>query len=166
MPTKIKEAQPPRGVMRELYRLPIHLFHWHMGWLMTDRFLMITHIGRKSGLKRQAVIEVLQHDRASDTWYLLAGFGEKTDWLRNIEHTPQIVITVGRRQFDARAERVSPEEAEEIILNYARRNPLAIKVLPRLMGYQLDGSDEDFRALAHSGIVVAFHPIKTGKGEV
>ena len=38
----------------------------------------------------------------------------------------------------------------------AKRNPLAILVLPRLMGYRLDGSEEDFRALVHLGIVVAF----------
>ena len=27
-----------------------------------------------------------------------------------------------------------------------------------MMGYRLDGSEEDFRALAHLGIVVAFRP--------
>ncbi len=158
MPTKIKEAQPPRGLARKMYRLPIWLFHIHQGWILGEHFLLLTHTGRKSGLPRQTVLEVLQHDKASDIYYVLAGFGEKTDWLQNVERTPQVVIDVGRRQFHALATRISPEEAEPKVLDYARRNPLAIRVLPRLMGYQLDGTEEDFRALAHMGIVIAFHP--------
>ena len=76
------------------------------------------------------------------------------------------MITVGRRQLHARAERLGSEAAERAILAYAKRNPLAIRVLPRLMGYRLDGSEEDFRALAHLGIVVVFRPTLAvgGKG--
>ena len=33
-----------------------------------------------------------------------------------------------------------------------------MRVLPRMMGYQLDGTEKDFRALADMGIVIAFHP--------
>ena len=86
------------------------------------------------------------------------GGGEKADWLRNAEKTPAVIITVGRRHIHARAVRLGPEAAERAVLEYAKRNPLAIRVLPRLMGYRLDGSEEDLRALAHLGIVVAFHP--------
>jgi hypothetical protein len=34
-----------------------------------------------------------------------------------------------------------------------------------MMGYQLDGSEADFRALAHLGIVVAFHQTSTASAE-
>ncbi|HLX40882.1 MAG TPA: nitroreductase family deazaflavin-dependent oxidoreductase [Ktedonobacteraceae bacterium] len=158
MPTKIKDAQPPRGLSRMMYRLPIWLYHIHQGWIVGERFMLLTHTGRKSGLPRQTVLEVLQHDKASDTYYVLAGFGEKSDWLQNVEKTPEVVINVGRRQFRALATHVAPEEAELKVLDYAHRNPLAIRVLPRLMGYQLNGTEEDFRALAHIAIVIAFHP--------
>ena len=161
MPVKIKDAKPPRGLARRMYRLPIWLFHIHQGWLLGDRFLLLTHTGRKSGLPRQTVLEVLQHDTASDSCYVLAGFGEKSDWLRNVEKTPEVVIDVGRRHFRALARRIAPEEAELKVLDYARRNPLAMRVLPRMMGYTVDGSEADFRALAHLGIVVAFQPAMT-----
>jgi deazaflavin-dependent oxidoreductase (nitroreductase family) len=154
MPTKIKEVRPPRG----LTRLPIWLFRMHLGWMLGNRFLLLTHTGRNSGLPRQTFLEVLQHEKTSDAYYVLSGWGEKADWLRNVEKTPAVIITVDRRQLHARAERLGSEEAERAILAYAKRNPLAIRVLPRLMGYRLDGSEEDFRALAHLGIVVAFHP--------
>lgn len=157
MPTKIKDARPPRGLARRMYRLPIWLFHVHQGWLLGGRFLLLTHTGRKSGLRRQTVLEVIQHDKASDTYYVFAGFGEKSDWLQNVEKTPEVVINVGRRRLHALATRLSPEEAELKILDYARRYPIAIRVLPRMMGYKVDGTEEDFRTLARMGVVVAFH---------
>ena len=79
MPTKFIDVRPPHGLTRLLMRFPIWLFCMHLGWMVGERFLLLTHTGRKSGL-------------------------------------------------------------------------------PRMMGYRLDGSEEDFRALAHLGIVVAFHP--------
>ena len=101
---------------------------------------------------------MLQHDTASNAYYVLSAWGGKADWLRNVEKTPAVIVTVSRRQLPARAVRLGSEEAERAILEYAKRNPLAIRVLPRLMGYRLDRSEEDFCALAHLGMVVAFHP--------
>lgn len=159
MPTKIKEVQPPRGMARRLYRLPIWLFHLHLGWLLIDHFLLLTHTGRKSGLPRQTVLEVLWHEQAVDAYYVLAGWGKHSDWVKNIEKTPQVTITVGRRRFHARALRQSPEEAEVKVLAYARQHPHLIRSLPRLLGYRTDGTEEDLRALARLSIVVAFEPI-------
>lgn len=158
MPTKIKEVRPPHGLTRLLMRFPIWLFRMHLGWMVGERFLLLTHTGRSSGSPRQTILEVLQNDTAGDAYYVLSGWGDKADWLRNVEKTPEVIITVGHRHVHARADRLESEEAERAILAYAKRNPLAIRVLPRLMGYRLDGSEEDFRALAHLGIVVAFHP--------
>ena len=158
MPTKIKDVRPPHGLTRLLMRFPIWLFRMHLGWLLGERFMLLTHTGRSIGVPHQTILEVLQHDTANDAYYVLSGWGDKADWLRNVEKTPEVIITVGRRHVHARAERLGSEEAEHAILDYAKRNPLAIRVLPRLMGYRLDGSEEDFRALAHLGIVVAFHP--------
>jgi len=158
MPTKIKEVQPPHGLTRLMMRLPIWLFRMHLGWMVGERFLLLTHTGRSSGVPRQTILEVLQHETASDAYYVLSGWGDKADWLRNVEKTPEVIITVGHRHVHACAVRLGSEEAERAILAYAKRNPLAMRVLPRMMGYRLDGSEEDFRALAHLGIVVAFRP--------
>jgi len=134
MPTKMKEARPPHGLTRMLLNMPIWLFRMHLGWLMGDRFLLLTHTGRKSGLPRQTILEVLEHDKATDVYYVLSGWGEKADWLRNVDKTPEVMIKVGHRQFNASAVRLESEAAERAILDYAKRNPLAIRVLPRLDG--------------------------------
>jgi deazaflavin-dependent oxidoreductase (nitroreductase family) len=161
MPTKIKEVKPPRGMARTLYRLPIKLYRLHLGWLLMGRFLLLTHTGRKSGLPRQTVLEVLWHRKDCDAYYMLSGWGEQSDWVKNIEKTPQVTIGVGRRRFAARAARLSPEEAEGKVIAYARQHPHLVRYLARLLGYRTDGSEEDLRALARLGIVVAFEPTST-----
>lgn len=165
MPTKIKEVQPPRGMARTLYRLPIKLFRLHLGWLLTGHFLLLTHVGRKSGPPRQTVLEVLLHDKASGAYYVLAGWGEQSDWVKNIEETPQVTISMGRRRFRAAASRLSPEEAELKVIAYGRQHPRLIRYLPRLLGYRIDGSEEDLCALARPGIVVAFAPTPPTRSE-
>ena len=166
MPTKIREVQPPRGMARTLYRLPIKLFRLHLGWLLMGHFLLLTHVGRKSGLPRQTILEVLLHDRAKDVYYVMAGWGEQSDWVKNIEKTPQVEISVGRRHVRALASRLPPEEAESKVIAYARQHPHLIRSLPRLLGYRTDGTEEDLRALARLGIVVAFEPTTTTKSKL
>jgi deazaflavin-dependent oxidoreductase (nitroreductase family) len=163
MPTKIRDVQPPHGVARTLYRLPIRLFHLHLGWLLMGHFLLLSHIGRKSGLPRQTVLEVLLHERAKDVYYVMAGWGERSDWVKNIEKTPQVGISVGHRHVLALARRLPPEEAESKVIAYAKQHPHLIRSLPRLLGYRTDGTEKDLRALAHLGIVVAFEPITSIK---
>lgn len=48
----------PRGLLRLGFRLPIWLYRLNLGWILGERFLLLTHTGRKSGLVRQTVIEV------------------------------------------------------------------------------------------------------------
>lgn len=163
MPTKIRETQPPHGFTLLLLRLPIWLYHAHLGWLLGDRFLQLTHIGRKSGLPHQTIVEVLQYDKASNMYSVLAAWGEKSDWVRNVEKTPEVVIDVRRQRLHAHAVFLSPEEAERKVLDYAQRHPIAMRVLPRLLGYRVDGTEEDFRALARMRLVVAFHPTSSEK---
>jgi deazaflavin-dependent oxidoreductase (nitroreductase family) len=157
MSTPINKVHPPRGVVRTLYRVPIWIFRLHLGWLLMKHFLLLTHIGRKSGLPRQTILEVLQYDQAKGRYVVFAGWGEQSDWVKNIEKTPQAVIQVGQRPLQAQAVRLSPEEAESIILAYARQHPYLIRVIPRLLlGYRMDGTEEDVRALAHRSTVIAF----------
>ena len=56
-------SKPPRGLLRFLLRLPIWLYQLHLGFLLGHRFLLLTHTGRRSGLLRRTVVEVVSYDR-------------------------------------------------------------------------------------------------------
>ena len=97
---------PPGRFLRMVLRLPLWLYRLRLGFLLGRRFLLLTHTGRKSGLARQAVLEVVRHDRATGTYVVASGWGEGSDWFRNIQKTPNVVVTVGLEQFAAKAVRL------------------------------------------------------------
>ena len=90
--------RPPSKALRFGLRLPIWLYRVKLGWLLGDRFIMLTHTGRKSGLPRQTVIEVVKHDKESNTYYIVSGWGEKSDWYQNIRKTPSGCPTCSRKK--------------------------------------------------------------------
>jgi deazaflavin-dependent oxidoreductase (nitroreductase family) len=144
--------------MRQVARLPIWLYHVGLGFVLGKRFLLLTHIGRTSGLPRHTVLEVIGHDHASDTYFVVSAWGETADWFLNIQKTPPAIMTVGRRRMNAIARRLPPAEAERVMLNYARHHPIAARVLPRVSGYRVDGTEADFRALGRRLVIVALQP--------
>ena len=149
----------PRGLTRLAFRLPIWLYRLRLGWLLGDRLLLLTHIGRNSGRPRQAVIEVVRHDSTTDTYIIASGFGAHVDWIRNIEKNPNVVVQSGGRRLEAVAERLPLDVAADELHGYAQRYPRAFRILTkRLLGQELDGSAESFRRLAADVPVVALRP--------
>ncbi len=157
MPEKIRDLQPPTGFSRLLARMPILAYKIGLGWLFGKRFLLLNHVGRKSGLTRQAVLEVANYDPETNTYVVAVGFGEKSQWYQNLMHTPDVSIRVGRRLIDVHAEQLSPEEAGEILLAFAKKYPFEARFVNAL-GYTVDGTDEDWRALGQELILVALRP--------
>ena len=159
MPKKLSAAKPPRGALRWLLRMPIWLYRLHMGRLLGDRFLMLTHIGRKSGQPRQSVLEVVGHDEATGSYIIASGWGEQADWLRNIQKNPNVLVDVRGRRFEATAEPLSQELATNEARNYARRHPSSFRALAgRMIGQTLTGADADYRALAEAVPFVVLRP--------
>ena len=147
--------QPPRGLSRLIYRLPIRLFHLRLGWLFGNHFLLLTHTGRKTGLPRYAVIEVMRYDKAAETYFVASGFGEKADWFLNLQKTPRAKIQVGFRQLQVEARRLPQAEAEREVLDYARRYPIPMRVLIHIIGFSWDGTEAGLRALTQLVPIVA-----------
>jgi deazaflavin-dependent oxidoreductase (nitroreductase family) len=149
----------PTGWLRLGFRLPIWLYHWRMGWLLGRRFLMLSHVGRKSGLIRQTVIEVVSHDEAMGIYYVVSGFGRKSDWFQNILKTPKVKVMVGNRPFDAIAEVTSQEKAVSTLQEYATLHPLAFKELSKLLlGEVIDPTPENCKKFIHIMPMVGFVP--------
>jgi deazaflavin-dependent oxidoreductase (nitroreductase family) len=159
MPEKISEPKLPRGLARLALRLPIWLYRFHLGWLLGYRFVLLTHTGRKSGLPRQTVLEVVRYDKATGSCVVASGWGTKSEWYRNVTSNPKIVIQVRNKRTAGIAERLSPEEGAQKLFDYARHYPLALRELARFMGYRLDGSDDDIRALGRILPMFIFKPL-------
>ena len=158
MAKRVGQPTKPTGISRFLFRMPIWMYQHKMGRLLGKRFLMICHQGRRSGLPRKAVVEVVRHDQDTDSYIVAVGFGEKTDWYQNLLANPDASIQVSGRILDIRARHLTPEEGGEELLDYARRHPALAKGLSRFMGLEVDGSDDDYRAAGEMLIFMELSP--------
>lgn len=157
MTNSIVDRRPGKALRFGL-RLPILFYRIKLDWLLGDRFLMLTHTGRKSGLPRQTVIEVVKHDKGTNTYYVASGWGEKSDWYQNIQKTPQVTIQVRGRKFQTTAEFIPMEKAIEIVSTYAREHPIAFKELSGLfLAERMKKSSDAPERIARKMPMVAFH---------
>jgi deazaflavin-dependent oxidoreductase (nitroreductase family) len=152
-------SKQPKGFLRLLFRFPLWLYRVKLGWIMGKRFLMLTHIGRKSGQPRQVVLEVVHHDSETNMYYVAAGWRGKADWYKNIQANPDIQVTVGMRTFKATAVVMQLVEAAATLYIYAHRYPLAFRELSRLMmGEALQPNQDGSFRLAESVPLIKLIP--------
>ena len=157
-PTLLGLKSIPSGALRLAFRLPIYLYRLNLGWLLGHRFLQLVHRGRRSGLLRETVLEVLHYDPATGESVVLSAWGEKADWYRNVGATPALEVRTGGERYVPEQRFLAPEENHIIICDYGRRHPLAFRVFARVFGYPLDGTETARREFACSLRLVAFRP--------
>jgi deazaflavin-dependent oxidoreductase (nitroreductase family) len=148
----------PTGLLKVFFKLPILAYRTGMGFFLGKRFIYVEHVGRKSGLTRRSVLEVIRYDKEKDIFYIASGYGTKSDWFKNIKKTPDVKIQVGMRKANTHVEFLSEDRTEEEILDYAHRHPTAIKQLAKLIGYTLTGEQGELKSLSKKWPVLAFYP--------
>jgi deazaflavin-dependent oxidoreductase (nitroreductase family) len=148
--------------LRYLFRARVYLYHWHLGWLLGHRFLLLTHIGRKTGLRRQTVLEVVEHRKDNDEAVVMSGFGRHSDWLLNINVNPEVEVQLGSRRFFATHRVLGKDEAIQVLKGYEQRNrfaaPIVQRVLSWLVGWSYRGTDDDRSRLVSELPLIAFRP--------
>lgn len=151
-----------KGLLARLFRAPVYLYRWHMGWLFGHRCLLLTHTGRRTGLKRQTVLEVVEYRKQGPEVVVANGFGPDSDWVRNIEAKPGVEITVGAQHFPAVHRFLGEEEAMDVIAGYEHRNRCIAPIVRRgfswLTGWKYQGGAEDRRKLVRQIPLIAFRP--------
>ena len=155
----------PAGCLRLLLRAPVALHRLGLGWLLGQRFLLLSHVGRKTGKTHQAIVEVMRHDLDSDSYIVASGRGERSDWLRSVQRTAEVALAVGRRKAPARAVRLTREQAAAELWSYARRQPRAFAELSRLLaGRSIPADEQACQDGAGTIPVVALHVQPQGRG--
>lgn len=104
--------------------------------MLGRRSVLLEHTGRKSGLPRETVLEVIRHDDQS--FDVAAVWGAKSDWFRNIEADPNVRISTGRiRRAEATAVLADVATAESAFAGYTEAHPAAARALGKSLGLPL-----------------------------
>lgn len=149
--------------LRYFLRVPIYLYRWHLGRLLGNRFLLLKHMGRRTGMTHETVLEVMQYREAIPEAIVMSGFGRESDWIRNIEARSGEEVRIGSDRFVACHRFLDVEEAMNVVATYEHKHrligPIIRRVLSRLLGWQYRGSEVDRQKLVRQLPLVAFRPI-------
>jgi deazaflavin-dependent oxidoreductase (nitroreductase family) len=148
--------------LRWLFYAPAYLYRWNCGWLLDHRFLLLIHVGRRTGLHRQTVLEVVEYRKRAAEAVVVSAFGREADWLRNIEASPGTEVVIGSQHFIATYRFLDEQEAVRVIAGYERRNRFIAPILHLgfswLLGWRYRASASDRRRLVRQLPLVAFRP--------
>jgi len=158
----VRQPAPPHGVLLALLNMPVHLYHARLGFLLGHRFLLLVHTGRRTGLSRETVLEVIRYDPVTREAVVAPGWGSRTGWLHNVEAGLAREVWIGRERFVPAYRVLATDEAERIFADYERRNrlgaPLVRAVISRLVGWRYDGTQASRRRVVAQLPLVGFRP--------
>ncbi|MDD2921299.1 MAG: nitroreductase family deazaflavin-dependent oxidoreductase [Anaerolineales bacterium] len=152
--------KPPGGFLKFFLKTPVWIYKIGFGgWerLFGAEWMLLTTIGRKSGKPRQTMVDILEHDKDADIYYIEAAYGARADWYKNIQANPLFEAQVGRRKFHARATELVPDNAADMLVEFYRRKPVYTRSVMALVGMKFEGEDE-LRKIARELTLLAVKP--------
>ena len=153
---------PPPPWLRRVYAAPRALYRAGLGRTLGHHFLLLTHTGRRSGARYQAVVEVVRYDATTGEAVVWAGYGRTSDWFRNVRAGGPVWVDFGRGARPARFRDVPPDEALVALAAYERRygllRPPMHRVVSALAGFDYRGTEEDRRRAVEVLPMIALAP--------
>lgn len=149
----------PTGLLRLALRAPIWLYRARLGWVFGHRLVYLAHRGRRTGTRRDVVIEAVRYDPAAPSVTVVAAWGKNPDWYRNLLAAPAIEVRVGAHRWHTPGHRhLTTAEVQETLHAYQRARPRAWRRLAPLLGFPTDPDDPRWPAVAGSVRAIAFTP--------
>ena len=152
----------PNGFLKFFLKMPVWMHKIGLGgWerLIGAQWMLVTTTGRKSGKSRETMLDVMDYESTSDTYYIEAAYGSRADWVRNIEAIPRFQAQVGRRKFYAHLTPLSSGEAGEMMVKFYRAKPAYTRSVMAMVGMKFE-SEEELRKIASNLTLFAVHPEK------
>lgn len=152
----------PSQMLKFFFKVPVWIHKLGFGgWerLIGTQWMLITTIGRKSGKRRETMVDVMDYDKAADTYYIEAAYGARADWYKNIQNQPVFEAQVGRRKFKARAGALTTEGAGEMLVQFYRQKPAYTRSVMAMAGMKFKDEDE-LRTMGKNLTLLAVKPEK------
>lgn len=147
----------PPSFLIPMLKLPVVLYRLRLGWLLGRRFMLLTHVGRRTGQVRRTVLAVLRFDpTTNEVWAVSAWQGSA--WYLNIRAKPAREVQICRVRYRPVQRDLSPEEIAAAFVEYRRHRPIFSRMVCRIPGWKWDSDYDEFLQLARSLHGIAFRP--------
>jgi len=154
--TNHENARPP-AFMIPILKLPLLLYRTGLGWLLGHRFMLLTHIGRRSGKVRRTVLAVLHFDAGTREIMAISAWSA-SDWYKNIQTSPALQVETGFTRYAPIHRSLSTAEIAALFDAYREKNPIFSRIVCRIPGWQWDAAGEELLDLAKTLRGVALQP--------
>ena len=152
----------PDRLLKFFFKVPVWFHKMGFGgWerLVGAQWMLITTTGRKTGKRREAMLDIMDYDKATDTYYIEAAYGTHADWFKNMQSNPIFEAQVGRRKFKARVSALSNEGAGEMLVQFYRHKTAYTRSVMAMAGMKFKDED-DLRAIGNNLTLLAVKPEK------
>jgi deazaflavin-dependent oxidoreductase (nitroreductase family) len=123
------------------------------------RLVYLAHRGRKSGARREVVVEVVHFDATIPEVTVIAAWGGTPQWYRNLRAAPAIEVRIGRQRWNSPAARfLDKDEILAVLHTYQRAHPAAFRQLGPKLGFPAESDDPSWPDVAARVHAVAFRP--------
>jgi deazaflavin-dependent oxidoreductase (nitroreductase family) len=160
-----KTEETLRQAFKRFNPFMVLLWRLGMGWQVNiwpkvgGRIMVITHIGRKSGLRRQTPVNYAVVDGEI---YCTAGFGHASDWYRNMLAHPEVEVWLPDSRWMGVVEDISDDERRIPLL---RQVIIASGIVAPLMGIDPGKlSDAEFDLITTGYKLVRIRPTRPVSG--
>ena len=132
--------------------------NYRRGFGPTKMVLLLTTIGRKSGLQR---ITPLQFENIDGMIYLGSARGQESDWFKNILITPSVHVQIQQKEFDAIAEPViETRRVADFIELRVKRHPVMLRLIMFFAdGLPLNFTRAQLEKYCQNRAMVILHPV-------
>ena len=130
------DLYPSTPLTRLMFKFPMLTWRLGLGPLTGKLFMLITTRGRKSGLPRHTMVEYYRKGKHK---YAVSGFGEKSDWYRNIQADPNVTIQTSDGTQAAQAVRITdPDELWDAAQLFMQHDPPLTRWYFKSLGIEFD----------------------------
>ena len=152
-----KSKQNPPAFMIPFFKMPLILYRLGLGWMLGKRFMLLTHVGRRSGKVHRSVLAVLHFDEKTHEIMAVSPWST-SNWYRNIQVMPALEVETGTVRYAPVQRSLSPEEIAALFIEFRSQHPIFSRMVARIPGWRINSSYEEFLALARTLRGVAFQP--------
>jgi len=152
----------PGRLALAVFRTPLWLYRRGWGWLLGRTFLMLVHVGRKSGQRHDMVAMILADNRTTGEVVIFSGWGPDVDWLSNLRAGPAAEVRIAHERFVPEHRFLSEDEAVAVIAAFRRRHPGRVRLATAILGWGDLRSDAALRDFVRGHPFVALHPAANG----
>jgi deazaflavin-dependent oxidoreductase (nitroreductase family) len=112
---------PESWLVKQLYKIPTLLYRLGLGKLYGNYVLILSTKGRKTGKIHRTPVEYFLHE---GRYYIISGFGEQTDWYKNISASPLVTLQNGYERICAEGRPPQTDEEWDAVHLYLTRSPI------------------------------------------